>query len=218
MQLKKINPNLQKALIEAGLSEARELINDTFSTVKSGADCVISSAKGSGKTTLLVISTIQKLQKAEGESTRALIVVESKEKVLEVMALFSEYAKYTDLRIIGVNDKTDIDEEKNQISVGMDIIVGTPHKINALFSTAGFNLTTIRFFAVDDSEVIFKNRLDAVILRLAMSVSKTQYVFACTQITERVEILADKIMLEPLFFEPDDEDSDEDEEHDGEEE
>lgn len=211
MQLKKINPNLQQALIEAGLPEANELVADTFSTIKSGADCVISSGKKSGKTTMVVINTIQKLQKPEGESTRALVIVESKEKVLEVMALFAEYAKYTDLRIIGVNDRTDIDEEKNEISAGMDIIVGTPNKINALFSSAGFNLTTIKFFAVDDADAIFKNRLDSIILRLAMSVSKTQYLFTCTEITERVEVLADKIMLEPLFFEPDDEETDEDE-------
>jgi hypothetical protein len=34
-----------------------------------------------------------------------------------------------------------------------------------------------------------------------MSAEKTQRLFFCSQITERVEILADKIMIEPLFFE-----------------
>jgi superfamily II DNA/RNA helicase len=216
MQLKKINPNLQKALVENGLEDAFELIADTFSTVKSGSDCVIASPGATGKTTLLVINAIQKLQKPEGESTRAVIIVESKEKVLEMVELFRKYGQYTGLRVIGAHDKGDIDYDKNQISLGIDILVGTPTKINAMFASAGFNLTTVRFFAIDDADVLFKNRQDAVILRLAESIVKTQFVFTCSEITERVEIIADKIMTEPLFFETDDsyedEDSDDEEE------
>ena len=36
MNLKKINPNLQKALIENGLTEANEMQQETFSTIKKG--------------------------------------------------------------------------------------------------------------------------------------------------------------------------------------
>ena len=216
MQLKKIHPNLQKGLTENGLEEAFELIADTWTSVKSGADCVIASGKGTGKTTLLVISTIQKLQKAEGESTRALILAEDKEKVLELVELFQTYGQYTDLRVIGVHDKGDTDYDKNQISLGMDVIIGTATKINALFSSAGFNLNTIRIFAVDDADVLFKIRQDAVVLRLSASAAKTQYVFVCNEITERVWILADKVMTEPLFFEPGEDEEEDD--TDGEEE
>ena len=42
MQLKKINPNLQKALIENDLIEANELQQETFSTIKSGVDAELS--------------------------------------------------------------------------------------------------------------------------------------------------------------------------------
>ena len=49
MKLKKINENLQQALIENGLTEANEMQRDTFSTIKSGADCVIIAPANSGK-------------------------------------------------------------------------------------------------------------------------------------------------------------------------
>ena len=52
MQLKKINPYLQQALIENNLLEANEMQQETFSTIKSGKDAVIQSPPGSGKTTL----------------------------------------------------------------------------------------------------------------------------------------------------------------------
>jgi superfamily II DNA/RNA helicase len=178
---------------------------ETFSTIKSGADAVIQSPKGSGKTTTIVLNVIQRLEKSIGECTRALIIVENKEKVLEMEELFLKIGTYTDLSILGVHDKGDIDYDKNIISLGLDILIGTPNRINTLFSSAGFNINTIRMFVVDDSDVLFRNRMDAIILRLSASIDKTQRIFFCTEITERVEVLADKIMIEPLFFEMEEE-------------
>ena len=201
MNLKKINPNLQKALIDFGLTEANEMQQETFSTIKSGADAVIQSPGGTGKTTTIVLNVIQRLEKAVGESTRALILVQDKEKVLEMVEMFNVLGQYTNLRVIGAHDKGDIDYDKNQISVGMDVLIGTPTRINAMFSSAGFNMNTIKMFVTDDADEIFRQRHDAVVQRLSMSVEKTQRIFFCNQITERVEVLADKIMIEPLFFE-----------------
>lgn len=201
MNLKKINSNLQKALIENGLTEANEIQEETFSTIKSGADAVIQSAGGTGKTTTIVLNVIQKLEKTFDESTRALIIVENKEKVLEMEELFLKYGTYTDLSILGVHDKGDIDYDKNVVSMGLDILIGTPNKINAMFSSAGFNSNTIKLMIVDDADVLFRSRMDAIVLRLSNSIEKTQRLFFCSQITERVESLADKIMIEPLFFE-----------------
>jgi ATP-dependent RNA helicase RhlE len=201
MQLKKINPNLQQALIENDFIEANEMQHDTFSAIKSGADVVIQSPGGTGKTFTILLNVIQRLEKALGESTRALIFVEDKEKVLEAVEIFKRLANYTDLRVIGCHDKGDIDFDKNQISLGMDVIIGTTTKINAMFGSAGFNMNTIKMFVVDDADMLFRNRLDATIMRLSASVEKTQRIFFCSEITERVEVLADKIMIEPLFFE-----------------
>lgn len=205
MQLKKINPNLQQALIENNLVEANEMQRETFSTIKSGVDAVIQSPLKSGKTTTIVLNVIQRLEKSVGESTRALILVENKEKVLEMEELFLKYGAYTDLSIFGVHDKGDTDYDKNVISMGLDILIGTPNKINHLFSSAGFNMNTIKMFVVDDADLLFKQRMDAIILRLSASIEKTQRLFFCSEITERVEVVADKIMIEPLFFEMEDE-------------
>lgn len=201
MQLKKINPLLQQALIENDLIEANEMQLETFSTIKSGVDAVIQSPKGTGKSTTIVLNVLQRLEKQVGESTRALVFVQDKERVLEMVELFKKYGNYMDIRVIGTHDKGDIDYDKNQISLGMDVIVGTTTKINAMFASAGFNMNTIKMFVVDDAEILFKSRLDAVIMRLSASVEKTQRLFFCSEISERVEILAEKIMIDPLFFE-----------------
>jgi superfamily II DNA/RNA helicase len=203
LNLKKINPNLQNALAENGLVEPNELQRDTFSAIKSGADCVIISPPGSGKSTTIALNVIQKLQKPEGESTRALILVENKERMLEMEEIFGNFSKYTGLRIYATSDKSDIDNDKNQISLGVDVLIGTPNKVSALFSGAGFNMNTIKMLIVDDADVIFRNRHEPIVLRLSDSVAKTQRIFTAVEITEKLEIVADKILIEPLWFEPD---------------
>lgn len=204
MQLKKINPNLQKALIENDFIEANELQQETFSSIKSGVDAVIQSPNGSGKTTTILLNVIQKMEKPLGESTRALILVQNKEKVLEALEAFKKLNHYNNLRVFGVHEKGDMDYDKNQISLGMDVLIGTPIRVNEMFSSAGFNMNTIKMFVVDDIEEMLRKREDSIIQRLSMSAEKTQRLFFCSQITERVEILADRIMIEPLFFESED--------------
>ena len=201
MKLKKINPNLQKALVENNFNEANALQEETFSAIKSGADCVVISPEGSGKTTAIVINVIQKLEKATGESTRALILVSDKEKLLEMAALFKTFGNYTDLRVFGVHEKGDTDFDKNHISLGLDVLIGTPTKVNHLFSTAGFNMNTIKMLIVDDADIQFRSRMDAIVQRLSDSVEKTQRLFFTSAATEKVELLADRIMIEPVFFE-----------------
>lgn len=205
MNLKKINPNLQQALIENGLTEANSLQLESFSTIKSGADAVLVAPKGEGKSTTIIINVIQRMEKSIGESTRVLIIVENKERVLEMEEMFLKYGNYHDLSVLGVHDKGDIDYDKNIISLGLDVLIGTPNRINALFASAGFNISTIKMFVVDDADILFRTRMDTVIHRLSNSIEKAQRLFFTTDLTERVESLADKIMIEPIFFEMDDE-------------
>ncbi|NHM01309.1 DEAD/DEAH box helicase [Flavobacterium difficile] len=204
MQLKKINPLLQEALIENGLTEANEMQQETFSTIKSGADAVIQSEKKSGKSTTIVLNVIQRLEKPFMESPRALIVVETKEKVLEMMEMFKKYNRYTQLRVYGTHDKGDMDWDKNQISLGIDVLIGTPNRLDMMFSTAGFDVNRLLMFIIDDADVLFKLRLDAKTNRISDSISKSQRLIFCSKISDRVEAVADRTMIEPLFFEMED--------------
>ncbi|KQB39170.1 DEAD/DEAH box helicase [Flavobacterium aquidurense] len=215
MKLKKINEKLQDALIENGLTEANVLQQETFSTIKSGADCIILSPAGSGKSTTIVINVIQQLAGHTEESPRALIFVEDKAKVLEMEALFEKYGKYTNLEVYGVHDKGDTDYDKNYISTGIDVLIGTPNKLSDMFTTAGYNVNRLKMFIIDDADPMLKLRHETKIMRISNSITKTQRIIFAETLTERIEILADKMMLEPFLFDMDEEGEEElDEEED----
>jgi ATP-dependent RNA helicase RhlE len=200
MKLKKINENLQQALIENGLVEANEMQQETFSTLKSGADCIIIGTNGSGKTTTIVINVIQKLAGTSEESPRALIIVEDKAKVLEIEELFEKYGKNSGLEVYGVHDKGDMEYDKNYISTGIDVLIGTPNKLGEMFTTAGYNVNRLRMLILDDADTILKLRHETKIMRISNSITKTQRIIFTDVMTERVEILADKMLIEPFEF------------------
>ncbi|MFV5688395.1 DEAD/DEAH box helicase [Flavobacterium sp. ZT3R25] len=215
MKLKKINEELQQALIENGLTEANAMQKETFSTMKSGSDCIIIAPKGSGKSTTIVLNVIQRLAGATEESPRALIIVEDKAKVLEMESLFEKYGKNSNLEVYGVHDKGDIEYDKNYISSGIDVLIGTPNKLSEMFTTAGFNVNRLKMFILDDADPILKLRHETKIMRISNSIVRTQRIIFSEQFTERIEVLAEKMLVEPFEF---DFDGDEDEEDDFEEE
>ncbi|MEN9908323.1 MAG: hypothetical protein RLZZ540_1472 [Bacteroidota bacterium] len=200
MKLKKINEKLQQGLIENGLTEANDIQKETFSTIKSGVDCIIIAPDGEGKTTTIVLNVIQRLIGSVEESPRALIIVEDKAKVLEMEALFEKYGKYSELEVYGVHDKGDMDYDKNYVSTGIDVLIGTPNKLSDMFSTAGYNVNRLKMFILDDANPILKLRHEIKIMRISNSIAKTQRIIFGDQFSERIEILADKMMEEPEIF------------------
>ena len=222
MKLKKINANLQKALVENDLAEANEIQQETFSLIKSGADCVIIAPEKSGKTTTLVLNVIQKLEKEFQESPRALIVVSNKDKLIEMKQMFEKFGNYTNLRVYGVHDKGDTEFDKNHISLGLDVLIGTPNRLSDLFSTAGFDVNQLKMFIVEDTDELLRLRFDTKIARLGENI-KTQRILFSEKDSERLEIFAERIMVDPTWFDFNDngeeeEYEDEDEDEDGEEE
>ena len=215
MKLKKINEALQEALIENGLTEANEMQKETFSTMKSGSDCIIIAPKGSGKSTTIVLNVIQRLSGSNEESPRALIIVEDKAKVLEMESLFEKYGKNSNLEVYGVHDKGDMEYDKNYISSGIDVLIGTPNKLSEMFTTAGFNVNRLKMFILDDADPILKLRHETKIMRISNSIVRTQRIIFSEQFTERIEVLAEKMLEEPFEFDFDGDDEQKDEDEDG---
>jgi superfamily II DNA/RNA helicase len=144
---------------------------------------------------------IQQLVCEGEESPRALIIVEDKEKVLKMEELFEKLGSKTDLRVYGVHDKGDLEYDKNYISTGIDVLIGTPNRLSNMFSTAGYNVNRLKMFIIDDADTILKLRHDTKIIRISNSIIKTQRLIFSDYLSERIDLIADKMLIEPYLFE-----------------
>lgn len=209
MFLKKINPNLHLSLSESNFTKATQLQKETFSLFKSGTDLVISSPDKSGKSTAIVLNVIQRLVEPYEHSPRALIIVENRERVIEMVEIFEVLNKYNDLRVSYTYEQTNLDDDKNKISIGIDVLIGTPKRLGEMFSGAGFDINRLKMIVIDDTDNILKNRHEQIITRLSDAIEKTQRIFMTTSITDKIEVLVDKLMSNPTFVEMDEDEQQE---------
>ncbi len=201
MFLKKINQDLNLSLRESGFTEANSLQKETFSPIKSGIDLVIVAPAQDGKSTTIVLNVIQRLTEPFEQSPRALIIVPDREKVAEMVEIFEKLNKHNKLRVYSVYEQSDIDNDKNQISIGIDILIGTPKKLGELFSGAGFDINQLKMFVIDDLDLVLKSRTEQIITRLSDSIEKTQRIFTTTTVNDKIEILTEKLMVNPDYIE-----------------
>lgn len=209
MKLKKINPNLQKAISEFAPQAPHQLLFNSFGTVKSGVDIVLVEDEKSQMLFDVCVHSIQKTEKAHMQSPRVLIVVPSKEHVFTMMEEMTLLAKYTNLRLFGVHEHSDLDDDKNLISVGIDVLIGTPHRLNEMFSTAGFDVNQLKLWVFYELDVLMKNRTESILYRLNESIQRPQRLFMTLEVTEKVEMFIDNISEEAVWFFNEEEDQEE---------
>ena len=121
--------------------------------------------------------------------------------------LFDKLGNYTYLRVYGVHDRGDMEYDKNYISTGIDVLIGTPNKLSDMFTTAGYNVNRLKMFIIDDTDTILKLRHETKIMRISNSITKTQRIIFSEHLSERIEILAEKMLVEPFLFEIDEEEN-----------
>ena len=91
MAFKKLNDTLKQALIEYSLQSLTEFQSKVITAIKGGRNTIVIAGEEKYKSTALAIGILQKVQVAsEDDAPRAIIVVENKEKALEMEALLSK--------------------------------------------------------------------------------------------------------------------------------
>lgn len=202
MKLKKLHPELVSGIVDAGFDlEPREIQTFSIPIIKSGADVIFVAPEDGGKSTTIVIATIQLLKHAVGEAPRALVLAENKEKAFELEEKFRLLGKYTNLRLFTVFEQGDLLFQKDTIYNGIDIVIGTPKRMNELMNSAGFPLNQVKLFMVDDAEKFYAIQQHHVIYRIAESIPKAQMVVFANNWVDKFDLLTDRLMKNPQIFE-----------------
>lgn len=198
MKLKKIHPVLQNNLSQLGFVEPTILQQAAFGRIKGGQDFVFVAPKEEGKTTTLIMSALQRVQAPVDDmiSTRVLIVVKDKFEVERLLEEFDRIGDKMEIRVFGVHDYTDLDDDKNQMSLGNDILIGTAERLNLMFSGAGFDVNQLQMYIIDDVDQQLRNRHEPRLYRLSESIGKTQRVYFATGYIEQLDMFVEKTMTE----------------------
>lgn len=207
-----INEKLDIALLESlkenGFTESTELEQICIPRIKSGRDLLCIAGKGAGKTVTIVVSVLHRLKSSLNDVPRAVILVPDKERALEMKNEFERLGEYTDLRINTACENEKIDDQKDKVYMGSDVVIGTAKRLNQLYSLYALNLSSVKIFAIDDAELVIKNINYMQIDRLSESMPKTQKVVFAAELTEWLERYAAEFMNTQEIIEIEDSEED----------
>ena len=177
MPFKKLHSEIQEKLKNLEIVAPTPFQSKSIPVIKSGANVYCTAAKECGKTTTLILTTLQKLKyEAVGTLPRAIILVENKEKALELYDAFLAYTRYSSLRVYVGHEHIYLDLQKSEIFEGVDILISTPTTMNKLFLSNGVGTSQLMIFSVDDAEFLTQKTAYNALMSITQSIDKCQYV------------------------------------------
>ena len=138
---------------------------------------------------------VQKLKgEPFGDAPRALILVKDKQAALDLEAAFSVFIRGTYLRLYCAHEEDSIDDQKDDIYDGTDIVIATPQRLNKIFYLNGINLNKLQICIVDDAEFLLGNNDFTEVSRTSESIGKCQYLIFAKKFDQRFERWQDTFM------------------------
>ncbi|WP_242135149.1 DEAD/DEAH box helicase [Aestuariivivens marinum] len=145
---------LLNALDDLGFTIPTPIQEQAFNVVSSGKDVVGIAQTGTGKTFAYMLPILKNLSFSTQDNPRVLILVPTRELVIQVVEEIEKLSKYINNRVLGVYGGTNINTQKQAISEGLDILVATPGRLYDLALSRVLQLKSIQKLVIDEVDVM----------------------------------------------------------------
>jgi len=195
--------NLTKPLLrsieELGFDKPTPIQSEALPVILSGKDVVGIAQTGTGKTFAYLLPILRELNFSKQSNPRVLILVPTRELVLQVVEQVKILTKYINLRVLGVYGGTNINTQKQAVAEGTDILVATPGRLYDLAVTGVLQLKGIKKLVIDEVDVM----LDLGFLPQLKNIfgllpERRQNIMFSATMTEEVDVLIDEFFTAPV--------------------
>ena len=150
----KISKQLQYAIEDLGYENPTPIQSQSFPVIQSGKDMVGIAQTGTGKTFAYMLPILQALTFSNQLQPRVLVIVPTRELVIQVVEEIEKFAKFMTVRVIGVYGGVNINRQKEAVSLGTDIIVATPGRLYDLVLSRALQLKLVKKLVIDEVDVM----------------------------------------------------------------
>lgn len=150
----KLQKFLNKAVEDLGFDSPTPIQQEAYPIIKSGADVVGISQTGTGKTFAYLLPILQNLKFSKQVSPRVLILVPTRELVVQVVDAINQLTTYMDVRVYGAYGGVNINTQKQEVVDGLDVVVATPGRLYDLAVSYAIPLKDIKKLVIDEVDVM----------------------------------------------------------------
>ena len=194
----KISTPLLNAIDDLGFKRPTPIQEQSYSVILSGKDMVGIAQTGTGKTFAYMLPLLRDLKFSKQINPRILILLPTRELVLQVVDQVESLTKYVSVRTTGVFGGVNINSQRQSVAQGCDILVATPGRLYDLILSGSVSLKGIKKLVIDEVDVMLDLgfRYQLTNLFELMPERRQNIMFSATM-TEEVDILIDDFFIAP---------------------
>lgn len=158
--------SLQKAIDELGFIHPTPIQDKSFSVILSGRDMMGIAQTGTGKTFAYLLPILKQWKFQNTESPRIVILVPTRELVVQVVEEVEKLTQYMSVRSMGIYGGVNINTQRKELAQGIDILVGTPGRVMDLALDGVLRFDALQKLVIDEFDEILNLGLRKSILFL----------------------------------------------------
>lgn len=184
---------LDKALNELNIISPTPIQAKSFPVILSGRDMMGIAQTGTGKTFAYLLPILKQWKFSHADSPRVVILVPTRELVVQVVDEVQKLTAYMSVRTLGVYGGTNINTQRKAVYEGVDILVGTPGRMMDLALDGVLRFDNLQKLVIDEFDEIlnlgFRTQLTSI---LTMMKGKRQNILFSATMTEEVDEVLDE--------------------------
>ena len=191
-----LHDEIMQAIIELGYSTPTPIQAALIPIMLSGADVIGQAQTGTGKTAAFALPILQNFKPQR--QPQALVLAPTRELALQVADSMTEYGKHMNIRVLAVYGGQPYGPQIGNLKRGVDIVVGTPGRLNDLLERKVLHLSEIKTVVLDEAdEMLNMGFIEEVEKILAETPAERQTALFSATLPPRIRTLASRFMRDP---------------------
>lgn len=184
--------------------ECTPIQEQTIPIVLTGRDLIAIGQTGTGKTAAYLLPTIDLLSDLPSPEGYVNCIVmaptrELAQQIEQQMDAFSYYLPISSIAIYGGTDGATFSRQQRAMREGVDMVIATPGRMQALLQTGGIDLGHVRHFILDEADRMLDMGFSDDIKTIASKLPKTcQTIMFSATMPEKIEELAKTLLKNPV--------------------
>jgi ATP-dependent RNA helicase RhlE len=193
-----LNKPLLNALADLNFTHPTTIQRKSFAVIMSGRDIVGIAQTGTGKTLSYLLPALRQWEFSKETVPRILIMVPTRELVVQVAETARALSKYMSVKTVGVYGGANMSPQMTALYEGADIVVGTPGRVFDLAANGSLKMKSIKRLVIDEVDEMlslgFRTQLTNIMRLLPQ---KRQNLMFSATMTDDVELIINDFFNSP---------------------
>ncbi len=194
-----LHPKLVQAVADLGYTTPTDVQFQVIPLMLAGKDIIAQSQTGSGKTAAFAFPVLQNMiNNSSLGSVQTLVLTPTRELAIQVADAITQYGRHVDVEVMAVYGGQHYGTSKRRIKNGVDVIVGTPGRLQDLMRQDILDLSGVRTVILDEAdEMLSMGFIEDIENILRQTPAKRQTTLFSATIPKPIRRLADSYMIAP---------------------